>query len=83
MRPGGVMQLPPEPPSQQPLAHETESQTHAPSTQRLPGPHVDPVLPQAQLPPAQTSATVELQLVHGAPPVPQSCRVGGVVQLPL
>lgn len=76
------MQLP-VPPSQQPFAHETESQTHAPLTQRLPGPHTEPEAPQAQAPPAHTSATVELQLVQGAPPVPQSCRVGGVVQLPL
>jgi hypothetical protein len=72
IRPGGVTHSPPEPPSQQPFPHDTESHTHAPSTQRLPGPHGGEPAPQAQLPPLQTSASVELQLVHGAPPVPQN-----------
>lgn len=70
------------PPSQQPLAHETESQTHCWFTQRLPAPHAAPE-PQAQLPPVHRSAIAALQLVQDPPPVPHSCSVGGCVQTPL
>lgn len=79
---GEALQLPVEPPSQQPPEHDTESQTQAWLTQRFPALQAAPV-PQLQAPAVQRSATVELHGVHEPPPVPHRESVGGAVQLPL
>jgi hypothetical protein len=55
--------------SQQPLAHEVASHTHAPPTQCWPTAHGAPV-PHAQVPPAQVSERTESHATHAEPVAP-------------
>ena len=58
------------PPLQHPLAQLAALQTQAPPTQASPAPQAA-FVPHLQLPPAQVSAEVALQVVQAAPAVPQ------------
>ena len=69
------------PPAQQPVGHETLSQTHRVPRQRWPATHAAPP-PQAQAPPMQSSARFGSQGAHAAPVVPQASNVGVVQWVP-
>src|SRR5258707_9508053 len=69
-------------PKQQPLAHDIASQMHAPLAQRWPAAHAL-LPPQVQAPLVQPSASVPLQAVQAAPPVPQLASDGTSQVLPL
>lgn len=70
-------------PAQHPVAHEVESQTHAPATQRCPAAH-EGALPHWQLPPAaQVSASSGSHATHAEPPEPQPAGVAVTQLAPL
>lgn len=69
-------------PSQQPAAHDSESHTQSPPTQRCPGTHAGPS-PHVQLPAVeQPSARIASHAWHTAPPAPHASRVIGRHVLP-
>ncbi len=53
------------------MGHDTPSQTHLPSTQRLSGPHSGLPPPQWQAPSVPHSSPSGAQATHAPPPVPQ------------
>ncbi len=70
-------------PSQHPLGHEVESQTHAPATQRCPVAH-EGLIPHWQLPSVvQLSLRVGLQGKQVEPPKPQLATETSVQVAPL
>jgi hypothetical protein len=58
-------------PSQQPLGHEVASHTQLPPMQCWPAAQTLPLVPQAQLPPTQRSASIPQLPVHSPPLAPQ------------
>lgn len=68
-------------PSQQPLGHESASQTHVPPRQRWPGAQAG-LLPHRHAPLAQTLVPASaVQSAHWLPALPHEALVGGVTQV--